>query len=144
MPDIPPLYEVRLLTFHIEAFATTAVSNAIWLAGEWLAQKPDLGETFAPELKYIFAPRCWEEALLAIDNLPEPLRYEVLAASFMWHGNDGEDQFRRAVSDYPEMLREALEAEWVRRWEAAKHLIDRRRHVVNVANELLPRLAIHR
>lgn len=114
MTSAPPLYDVRLLKFPVEAFAKTAVSNAIWLLGEWHAQKPRDWTEFSPKLPHLFAPLCRPEALQKLDGFDNATRYKVFVVSFMWHANAGEALFRRLILTHSEMLREALDAEWTR------------------------------
>ncbi|MBX9845779.1 MAG: hypothetical protein K2Z80_28645 [Xanthobacteraceae bacterium] len=114
MVDIPPLYDVHLLKFHVEVFAKTAVSNGIWLMGEWHAQKPRDRREFSPKLQHLFEPRCWPEALRTLEGFDSTTRFRIFAVSFMYHANAGESLFQRLISMHPEMLREALDAEWMR------------------------------
>lgn len=114
MTSVPPLYDVRLLKFPVEAFAKTAVSNAIWLLGEWHAQKPCNSTEFSPKLPHLFAPQCRPQALRKLDGFDSATRYKVFVVSFMWHPNAGETLFQKLVSTHSEMLREALDAEWTR------------------------------
>ena len=101
MPEILPLYEVRLLAYPVEVFARTAVSNAIWLTGEWLAQRPKRDEPFTPDLRFLFDVRCCQEALQTIDGLPEDLSYQIFVAGFMWRTTDGGSAPYSTVRDPP-------------------------------------------
>ena len=117
MPEILPLYEVRLLAYPVEVFARTAVSNAIWLTGEWLAQRPKRDEPFTPDLRFLFDVRCCQEALQTIDGLPEDLSYQIFVASFMWRTTDGGRHLIRQFATHRQAtLREALQNAWLRRF----------------------------
>ncbi len=53
----------QILRYPAEAFAKTAVANAIWLTGELLAQRDEKRPDFVPDEKYIWQVRRFEEAL---------------------------------------------------------------------------------
>ena len=141
MPGIPPLYEVRLLAYPVEEFARTAVSNAIWLTGEWLAQKPRPGEPFVPDLRYLFDVRCDQEALRTIDGLPEDLSYQIFVGSFMWRTTDGgKHLFQQLAAHHRAMLREGLQNAWIRRLNMHPLQAGPRIAPITIARDLLPRL----
>lgn len=117
MPDTATQNSARMLPYSSAAFAKIAVSNAIWLTGEWLAQGEPTSEQFAPQTIYIFEPRYREEALALLNNLPEALRHEVFCRSFMRRPcSGGEHLFQTLRSHYREMLDEAIRLEWSARW----------------------------
>jgi hypothetical protein len=141
MPDIVPLYDVHLLRFRAEDFAAIAVTNAIWLTGEWLAQKPEPGEILVPEVSYILEPRCRDEALLTLDSLPEALRHHIFALSFMQRAHTEEHLFCQLALQHKDMLDEALRSEWQRLRDQMMSADRAVPSAARVANELLPRLA---
>lgn len=141
MPEILPLYEVRLLAYPVEVFARTAVSNAIWLTGEWLAQRPKRDEPFTPDLRFLFDVRCCQEALQTIDGLPEDLSYQIFVASFMWRTTDGGRHLIRQFATHRQAtLREALQNAWLRRFNMHPLQAGPRIAPITVARDLLPRL----
>lgn len=141
MPVIRPLYEGRVLEYPVEAFARTAVSNAVWLTGEWLAQRPKPNEPFTPDLRHLFEVRCHQEALRTIDGLPEDLRHQVFVASFMWRTTDsGRHLFRQLAAHHRAMLREGLQNAWIRKLNMRPLQAGSRIAPITIARDLLPRL----
>lgn len=115
MSDLVPFYEPRFLRYAVESFAKIAVSNAIWLTGEWIALgKPNMS-TFRPNKQYATIPRRRDEAIVMIDCCSKMHRYEFFLRSF-WHGANqgGEHVFSLLQREHAELLAEALESEWAR------------------------------
>lgn len=112
MPDIVPLYDVRMLTYRTETVAKIAISNGTWLVGEWLAQGKPGWDAFIPEVRYILKPRCRDEALARLDALPEDIRHRFFTKSFQYRPHTGERFLEVLMSQHKDMLHEALRLEW--------------------------------
>jgi len=122
----------QILRYPAEAFAKTAVANAIWLTGELLAQRDEKRPDFVPDEKYIWQVRRFEESLALLDCLPEAQRHHVFVCAFRFRPYNGENIFEQLMMKHADMLDEVFRNEWDRR-------IRRDRDLTTVANQLLPK-----
>lgn len=128
------------LSFSVESFAKIAVANAVWLTGEWLAHTHEAGQDFAPDIGYLMHTRHAKETLFVLNRVSEDVRYKIFVASFMWRAYAGELLFRELINKHPQMLREALQAEWAL-WRFTGAEADAARlNAQDVLRGLLPRL----
>lgn len=110
-----PLYEARLLQYEVSAFAKIAVSNAVWLAGEWVALGKPSPAQFQPDVGFMLEPRCREEALVVLETLSEARRLKIFFQSFAWGPHEGGDHlFKRLVAHHSALFCEDLGSEWTR------------------------------
>lgn len=120
------------LRYKAEAFADTAVANAIWLTGETLIQRDERRTEFKPDEKYIWDMRRFEESIALLDRLSETRRHRLFIRAFRFRPYKGDNMFEELVTKHTDMLDEVFRKEWVRRM---------RRHqgLTTVENRLLPK-----
>jgi hypothetical protein len=121
------------LPYMAEPFAKIAVANAIWLTGEVLIQRDEHRADFAPDKKYIWQVRRYEESVALLDHLPEARRHRIFIRAFRFRPYQGEHLFEQLVTEHADMLDEAFRNEWRRR-------LQRRRGLITVAKQPLPKL----
>ena len=127
--------KAQFLPYTTEAFAKTDVANAIWLTGEVLVQRDECRADFEPNEKYIWQTRQFEESVALLDRLPEARRHRVFTRAFRFRPYHGEHLFEQLVTEHTDILNEAFRNEWRRR-------LQRRRGLITVAKQLLPKLLV--
>jgi hypothetical protein len=127
--------KAQFLPYTTEAFAKIGVANAIWLIGEVLIQRDECRADFEPNEKYIWQTRRFEESVALLDRLPEARRHRVFIRAFRFRPYHGEHLFEQLVTEHTDMLNEGFRNEWRRR-------LQRRRGLITVAKQLLPKLLV--
>jgi hypothetical protein len=97
-----------------------------------LAQHGEHRTDFAPDEKYIWQTRRFEESVALLDHLPEVRRHRMFIRAFRFRPYHGESLFEQLVKEHANMLDEAFRNEWYRRMR-------RHRGLTTVANQLLPK-----
>ncbi len=122
----------QFLPYAVEPFAKIAVANAIWLTGEILVQRDEHRTDFAPDEKYIWQTRRFEESVALLDHLPEARRHRMFIRAFRFRPYHGKSLFEQLVTAHVDVLDEAFRNEWHRRMR-------RHRRLTTVSNQLLPK-----
>jgi hypothetical protein len=127
--------KAQFLRYMAEAFADIAVANAIWLTGEVLVQRDEHRAVFAPNIKYIWQVRRFEESIAHLDHLSEVWRHRIFIRAFRFQPYHGGYLFEQLAAEHADLLNEAFRYEWRRRMQ-------RHRRLIIVAKQPLSKLLI--